>query len=215
VGYRGKLAEQQRARELRLQGLTLADIARELGVSKSSVSLWVRDIPIEVRRSSLVQRRPNALQRARMAEVEACNQRGRSRLGVLSDEAFLAAGAALYAGEGAKADGKVLFANTDPAMIAFFCAWFRRFFTVDEARLRMKIYLHEGLDLDAAQRSWSAVTAIPLDRFKAPYRADTDTSIRSTKHEFGCAYVYYCCSRTHREVMGLVRALLASEAIPG
>lgn len=35
-----------RARELRAQGANYAEIASILGVSKSSVSLWVRDLPI-------------------------------------------------------------------------------------------------------------------------------------------------------------------------
>ncbi len=45
MGYRGKVKEQEQARALRAQNRTLADIARTLGVSKSSVSLWVRDVP--------------------------------------------------------------------------------------------------------------------------------------------------------------------------
>ena len=44
MGYRGKLAEQQQARRLRRTGLPLAEIAATLGVSRSSVSLWVRDV---------------------------------------------------------------------------------------------------------------------------------------------------------------------------
>src|SRR6478735_6384758 len=40
-----KDAERARARELRLQGQTYDEIARELAVSKSSVSLWTRDLP--------------------------------------------------------------------------------------------------------------------------------------------------------------------------
>ena len=36
-------------------------------------------------------------------------------------------------------------------MIGFFCAWLREFFEVDETRLRVRVYLHDGLDLDAAQ----------------------------------------------------------------
>ena len=44
MGYGGKVVEQQRARELRAQAWTRQDIATELGVSKSSVSLWVRDV---------------------------------------------------------------------------------------------------------------------------------------------------------------------------
>jgi transposase len=45
MGYRGKVEEQERARALRAEGHTLADIAAKLGVAKSSVSLWVRDVP--------------------------------------------------------------------------------------------------------------------------------------------------------------------------
>ncbi len=45
VGYRGKVEEQEAARRLRAAGRTLQQIADELGVSKSSASLWVRDVP--------------------------------------------------------------------------------------------------------------------------------------------------------------------------
>jgi hypothetical protein len=44
MGYRSKVAEQERARELRAEAWALVEIANELGVSKSSVSLWVRDV---------------------------------------------------------------------------------------------------------------------------------------------------------------------------
>ena len=91
----------------------------------------------------------------------------------------------------------------------------RRFFEIDEARLRVRVYLHEGLDLDEAETFWSDATAVPRAQFRAPYRAKADPTMRLTKHEYGCAYVGYYCSRTHREVMGLVGALLTSSAIPG
>jgi hypothetical protein len=216
VGYRGKVELHEKARVLRAEGRTLVDIATELGVAKSSVSLWVREVPFEPRtRRASVDRRPHPQHLAKLAEIEACNLEGIGRIGTLSDEAFLAAGAALYAGEGSKTQAKVTFANTAARMIAFFCAWLRRFFAVDEARLRVRVYLHQGLDIDAAEQFWSEVTGVPRSQFNRPYRAKADPSIRSNKHENGCAYVDYCCSRTHRMVMGLVRALLASDAIPG
>jgi transcriptional regulator with XRE-family HTH domain len=216
MGYRGKLAEQEEARRLRVQGWRLLDIARRLSVSKSSVSLWVRDVPHErSQRRRSGSRQPHAQHVAKLAEIEACDRLGVDRLGVLSDEAFLVAGVALYAGEGSKSDGKVLFANTNPEMVRFFCQWLRRFFLIDETRMRARVYLHEGLDIGAAEQFWSDVSGVPLSQFQAPYRAKVDPTIRLTKHEYGCAYVYYCCSRTHREIMGLVRALLSSDAIPG
>ena len=100
-------------------------------------------------------------------------------------------------------------------MMRFFCVWLRRFFEIDESRLRGRVYLHEGLDLDAAHARWSEVMEIPLAQFCAPYRAVADTSIRRNKHEFGCAYLTYSCASTHRAVMGMVRALLSPGSIPG
>jgi transcriptional regulator with XRE-family HTH domain len=216
MGYRGKVAEQEQARLLRAKNLTLADIASQLGVSKSSVSLWVRDVPFtpSPRRHS-AQRRPHPQRLAKLAEIEAMDAEGVARIGTLSDEAFLAAGVALYAGEGAKRDGSVSFANSEPAMIGLHCAWLRRFFEIDESRLRVRVYLHEGWDLERAEEFWSQVTGVPRSQFHVAYRAAADPSIRRNKHEHGCAYVVYSCSRTHRQVMGLVRALLSSGAIPG
>lgn len=216
MGYRGKVADQNRARDLRAQAWTLQQIADELGVAKSSVSLWVRDVIFEPKpRQRPAFRNPSSLHLAKLAEIDAMNELGVQRVGVLSDEAFLAAGIALFAGEGAKGNGRVKFANSDPMMVSFFCRWLRTFFAVDEARLRVTVYLHRGLDMDAAQQHWSEVTSVPLAQFRKGHRPVPDPSIRVTKHEFGCCYFMLSCSRTHREVMGLVRALLSSEAIPG
>jgi transposase len=107
MGYRGKLAEQQQARQLRRAGLPLAEIAAALGVSKSSVSLWVREVEFTpVPRVSQGRRRdPNALQRRKQAEIDRLVEEGRARIGRLSEREFLVAGVALYAGEGAKGTG--------------------------------------------------------------------------------------------------------------
>lgn len=222
MGYRGKLVEQTQARKLRAEGMTLNEIATALGVSKSSASLWVRDVEFEPRpqrtgprRLGARQRGPNILQQRKQEEIERLRQEGVRRIAQLSEREFLVAGAALYAGEGTKRDGEVRFANSDPRMVAFFCAWLRRFFSINEHRLRVRIYLHQGLDLDAATEFWSDVTGVPALQFRKPYRAVPDPSIRTAKHVHGCAYVRYSCSATHRAVMGLVEALLAAGCDPG
>jgi len=216
MGYRGKVEQQERAREMRARNMTLQDIATELGVSKSSVSLWVRDVAFTPsKRRTGPKRRLHPAREAKLMQVARLDLFGVRRIGTLDDDAFLVAGVALYAGEGAKTDGSVKFANTDSAMVRFFCAWLRRFFTIDEARLRVRVYLHDGLDLAAAEAHWSRVTGVPLTQFGKAYRAVADPSIRHAKHEFGCVYVSYTCATTHRRIMGLVRALLSSSAIPG
>ena len=217
MGYRGMLAERQQARLLRGTGLPLDEIAARLGVSKSSVSLWVRDVEFEpVRRVTRVRRRgPSALQRRRQAEIDRLLAEGRARIGRLSDREFLVAGVALYAGEGSKQDGRVRFVNSDPRMVVFFCSWLRHFYEVDESRLRLVLYLHQGLDLSASMAYWSTLTGIPESQFTKPYRAVPDPSIRHAKHVHGCVGVRYSCSATHRSIMGLVGALLSDAALPG
>jgi hypothetical protein len=217
MGYRGKLAEQQRARELRAAAWTLDDIAAELGVAKSSVSIWVRDVDFEPQpRRTGRRREPNALQRRKQAEIDELLAEGRERIGRLTGRELLIVGTALYAGEGTKVDGEVSFANTDPRMIQLFCTWLRRCFVIDERRLRVRLYLHQGLDVDAAIAHWSEVTGIAPTQFTKPYRAVPDPTIRSAKHVYGCVGVRYACARTHRTVMGLVHALLSCElALPG
>lgn len=209
------MAEREAARELRAEGLTLLQIATRLGVAKASVSVWVRDVSFEPRpRQTSRRREPNVLQQRKQVEIDEGLRWGREQIGALSDRDLLIAGAALYAGEGKKGDGRVGFANTNPEMMAAFCAWLRRFFDVDESRLRVRLYLHQGLDLEAATDHWSRVTGIPHTQFRKPYRAVPDPSIRNAKHVFGCATVDYSCSRTHRQVMGLVAALLGEGEAP-
>ncbi|HEY6533634.1 MAG TPA: helix-turn-helix transcriptional regulator, partial [Acidimicrobiales bacterium] len=86
MGYRGKVAEQERARELRAQAWTLTDIAAELGVGKGSVSKWVRDVEFtpNPRRTSR-QRGPSAAQLRKAAEIADLLEVGRQRIGQLSD----------------------------------------------------------------------------------------------------------------------------------
>ena len=217
MGYRGKLAERQQARLLRGTGLPLAEIAARLGVSKSSVSLWVRDVEFESlpRVTRGRRREPNALQRRRQAEIDRLLAEGRARMGRLSEREFLVAGVALYAGEGSKGDGSVVFANSDPRMVVFFCSWLRYFFQIDESRLRVRLYLHQGLDLAGAIAFWSQLTGIPGSQFSKPYRAVPDPSIRHAKHVHGCVGVRYSCGTTNRSIMGLFGALLSDAANPG
>ena len=119
MGYRGKTAEKERARDLRALGWTHARIAAELGVERGTVGDWVRDVPFdEVQFDNLGRRRPaSLLHKRKEEEIARLKEEGLRRVGVMTDQEFLVAGTALYAGEGTKRDGALSFANSDPRMI--------------------------------------------------------------------------------------------------
>jgi hypothetical protein len=217
MGYRGKVAAQQHARQLRAQSWTLNEIAAELGVAKSSVSLWVRDVDFVPR--PRVGGHPagptHPLRVKKQAEIDRCRDEADALFGRTSDRDLTMFALALYAGEGSKRDGTVVFANSDPVLMRIFVRWFRTQFDPDESRLRMKLYLHADLDLDVAIDFWSGVTGIPRSQFSKPYRAVVDETMRGNRHIFGCASVVYSSSLTHRRVMAMIEAVSCRFAIPG
>jgi hypothetical protein len=128
------------ARKLRAQGVDYNTIAAQLGVSKSSVSLWVRDMPRPVglspeeraRRASEGQRGFWERERAYRDEFRA--EAGRE-IGQLTDREVLMAGAVAYWCEGTKSkpwrnDERVVFTNSDPRLVRMF----QRFLDVAGAR---------------------------------------------------------------------------------
>ncbi len=100
MGYRGKVQQQEDARAMRARNMTLQDIATELGVAKSSVSRWVRDVPFTPsKRRTVPQRRPHPAHEAKLAQIAALNAEGHPRrIGTLrEDAAFRSPASRLYA----------------------------------------------------------------------------------------------------------------------
>jgi hypothetical protein len=217
MGYRGKVEERARARVLRAESWTLQAIADELCVSKGTVSAWVRDVEFTPRPRNRGHpagpKHPMRLKKE--AEVERCRDEASAWVGELSprDQAMFCLG--LYAGEGSKTPGTVSMANTNPRFLCALLAWIRSEFEIDECRMRARLYLHEGLDLDDAMNFWSQALGVPINQFQKPYRAVADSSIRSRKHPRGCATVIYSEAFLHRRVMARIEAITSRFDIPG
>src|SRR5262252_5303050 len=116
------------ARQLRDQGLAYHEIAARLGVSKSSISLWVRDMPRPERLSYEACRQRQAAgvaaywadERSRRAAAKEAIRAGEEQaIGALSQREILIAGAIAYLCEGTKSKQycrrwRVVFINSDP-----------------------------------------------------------------------------------------------------
>ncbi|OIK07294.1 helix-turn-helix domain-containing protein [Streptomyces monashensis] len=154
-----------KARELRLQGWTYDQIEAELGCSRSSVSLWVRDLPKpEPRYTPEAQR---ALMHEGLAhkravqdlEREAAKQAAAAAVGKLSDRELFLLGVGLYWAEGGKDKPydrreNVVFVNSDPGMIQVFLAWLD-LLGVERERLRYTVMIHENADVTATENYWA------------------------------------------------------------
>ncbi|MDN3260089.1 hypothetical protein QWJ26_09775 [Streptomyces sp. CSDS2] len=164
-----------RARELRLQGWTYDRIQAELGCSKSSVSLWVRDLPKPEPRYTPEEQRALMneglahLRAARDREREETKQRAAAAVGRLSDRELFLIGVGLYWAEGAKDKPYsrrelVLFVNSDPGMISVFLAWLD-LLGVERDRRRFRVMIHESADVATAERYWAELVGVDPGSF--------------------------------------------------
>ena len=218
MGYAGKVEERERARELRAQSWTLQEIADELGVSKGSVSVWVRDVDFEPRPRNRGHsgHKPHPLTLKKQAQLEQCRQEAEVFCEGLTDRDLFIYGVALYVGEGAKTENSGLrMANTSAPIMAAFMTWLRRFFDIDELRLYARLYLHEGLDEDEAISFWSEIVGVPRSQFQSTYRATPRGTHKRSKHVHGCLSVGYNDVFILRRVLALGSAVSSAFADPG
>ncbi|GGQ99604.1 hypothetical protein [Streptomyces pilosus] len=155
----------EKARELRLQGWTYDRIQVELGCSKSSISLWVRDLPKPERKrsreeaSAIAKRGWEATLRRREEERQRTRAAAKREMGALTDRELFTVGVALYWAEGSKSKPysrreRITFVNSDPNMITVFLAWLA-LLDVDPTTLRFAVQIHESADVEAAEKYWA------------------------------------------------------------
>lgn len=136
-----KTEAHQRARHLRsAEGRSVKEIAKLVGVSQSSVSVWVRDIDLaDAQRQALVERARLLRNRSRSAHFRArrlaFQEEGRA-LARLCDPRH-ATGCMLYWAEGSKSRNAVQFVNSDPAMVRYFVQFLRTQFAVPDEAFRL------------------------------------------------------------------------------
>ncbi|WP_433455890.1 hypothetical protein ACQPXS_20985 [Streptomyces sp. CA-142005] len=165
----------ERARELRLQGWTYDQIQVELGCSKSSISLWVRDLPRPERRRSpeeaaaIARRGWKAKLRIRDEERQQTKDAAKRAIGGLSARELFLAGVSLYWAEGSKDKPydrreNVTFVNSDPGVIKVFLAWLD-LLGVERERLRYTVMIHENADVAGAEQYWADLTGADRSAF--------------------------------------------------
>ncbi|MEW1753310.1 hypothetical protein [Streptomyces angustmyceticus] len=160
-----------RARELRKQGRTYDEIQVELGCSKSSVSLWVRDLPKPPPRtpeeaSAIARRGWAATLERREEERQRTKADAKREIGALSDRELFIAGVALYWAEGTKDKPytrreSVTFVNSDPSVIRLYLAWLN-LLGVEPERVGYRVMIHGTADVAGAERYWADLVGVDV-----------------------------------------------------
>ena len=226
MSYAGKLKLKLRARKLREKGLSIKEIQRKLKVSRSSVSLWVRDVKLtkkQLEKLYLNRKTGNlkgsiiaAMNKIKIREdiTKKLIKQGKKEVGNLSKRDRFITGIAMYFAEGSKTDGDVGFSNSDPRAIKFMADWFREFCKIHEEKFRCSLYIHDNLDERRAKRFWSKLTNIPLAQFGKSYIVKNNPHrLRKVKHIYGILKVTISDVNLHRKIMGWISGIFKNICI--
>ncbi|HEX4104415.1 MAG TPA: helix-turn-helix domain-containing protein [Candidatus Paceibacterota bacterium] len=210
-----KREAQQRAIQLRKEGKSYSEIKKELGVSKSTLSVWLRERPLsEARLKALrdwnhvrIEHYRETRRRNREKALMAVYQKEKGYINKLTARDIFIGGLFLYWGEGGKTRTmEVSLSNTNPAIVKAFIVWLQKSFGIPKEEIKIRLHLYRDMDISKEVKFWSKTLKVGRKNFKKPYIKKSALAELSYKNGFGhgtCNVLLFNAMVAKRVLMGL------------
>lgn len=192
-----KLHARSTAYELRKAGHSYNFIAKQVRVSKGTLSAWLGKMPYTPN-AETVTRIGKARAAAGAAKsllkrksIESATRQAILEIGEISRRDLFMLGLGLYIGEGAKSDQMICFVNSNPTIICTAICWFTRILKVPRDNLRLRIHLYPDNEVEKSISYWSQTTGIPRDQFHKTItdRRTNKKAVKAGKLPYGTAHL--------------------------
>lgn len=184
-----------KAETLRRNGNSLHDIVKILGVNKSTVSFWCRDISLtESAIQKIAKQTKNKVsigllrysERIRKERVKNdinLKKMGARMIGEVSGRDIFTTGLGLYWGEGYK-NGEFGFTNSNPDIISFYLKWLK-FFDVSKDGLIFRLTINQAFQREENKiiNFWIRLLNVKREQFSQTTRIRTDLKKASMKNK--------------------------------
>lgn len=166
-----KISEKGKAKVLRREGFSYSYISRELDVSKSTLSYWLRDIPFEPNKVTIKRvgqaRLRSAIykNREKLKSIREAKALAKKDIGKLNERDLFLVGVGLYIGGGSKTQNLVRIVNSDPRVIMLSIKWFKGVCGLKTKNFKLAIHLYPDNNIQRSLTFWSSVTGIPTNQF--------------------------------------------------
>lgn len=213
-----KINEKEQAKKLRLEGKSYNEILRLINISKSTLSLWLRDIPLTEKQiaEKFSKRQAHIATIARKKRLKKIEKVESIKL-LASKEAptkytnpLFLAGLMLYWAEGDKSTDveAVKFTNSDPKMIEFMMCWFRNICEAPENKFHIALHIHSLHIENNITEYWSKITQIPILQFHKTQIKKTTLNFRRKPLYQGTCSIRICDRNLFRKIAGWKNGLL-------
>lgn len=213
-----KTDEKQKAIILRNKGVSMGDIAEKLGVAKSSVSYWVRDIPLTKSQKTKLNRNGHsivAIEKRRISRILHTNKKrdeikknAGEEVPLLMRDPLWCVGTALYWGEGGKTQQTARVSNSDPRVIKIMMRFFEQYSGIPKEKYKAHIHTFSHKNVKEAMRYWVKVSGIPEIQFYRTYVKQSSASKKKRNTlPYGTLQIYLHDSDFFTRLMGWIDRL--------
>lgn len=206
-----------KAARLRKKGFSYNEIKKEIPVSKSTLSLWLKNIVLKpkhkkrlyTKQIEILSRGPQSQKERRMKEVKKITEKAEKEIKIpLSKNTYKLFGAALYWAEGSKSVHFSI-ANSDPYFIIFMVKWFETVFGVATDNLKAHLNIHPQQNDNKLKKFWSDLTGIPLKNFGKSFIKPPNKGYKKNNLYYGTIKIRVLKGTDMRlRVFGWIKALL-------
>ena len=194
-----KVQERQKVIGLRKKGYSYKEIMKKVPVSKSSISLWLKDSPLTKREKRYLKTRIDSkISRGRIkaASVLRDNRLKREKLYLneaqkefthLKSTPLFLIGVALYWAEGNKRNDSCAFMNSDLEMTRLFIKWLK-LFGFRKSDLDYRLYIHKHYANESCESYWARRLGISTREVRVSYKLD-NKQIKKRPDYKGCMRV--------------------------
>ncbi|MDD3481089.1 MAG: helix-turn-helix domain containing protein [Patescibacteria group bacterium] len=219
-----KSKEKIQATSLRRKGKSLTEISDILDISKSTASLWCRNIELTKSQIKALEKKritgsymgclkgARAQRNKREEQEKRLLQEGISETSGIGKKEFFTAGLGIYWGEGMKTSGVTGIVNSDPKMIKFMIIWFKTFCEAKNKDFICRVGInqkHQGR-VKYIEKYWSKTSGIPLSQFTktAIYKSESKKEYLNPENYYGTLRIKIRNgSRHQRKIKGWIEGL--------
>jgi len=184
--------DHQKALALRKQEMSYSQIKDILKVSKSTLSLWLRNYPLSKEKinelrgqnEKRIEKFRGTMRQKRDKRLKGLYKEQKKNIFPFNKRELYLAGLFLYLGEGSKSKETTLsVSNTDPSIIKFFMTWLIKSQNISKNKLKIHLHLYKDMNILKEIKFWSNLLNIPASQFNKPYIKRT--TIKNINHKGG------------------------------
>ncbi len=203
---------------LRKSGFSISELSNKFGVSKSTVSTWVKNIPLSIKAKARIDSlytagqvksqeiiRQKTLNKIAEADLFAISLL--KGINITQNHSVLIA-VMLWWCEGNKdISSSVSFTNSDPDLVKTYISLLRKGFDLDEQKFRILMHLHDYHVELKERRFWSEITGIAQDKF---YKSHLKLSNHAFKKDgyHGCIKIQYNDRKLARNMHSIAKRFM-------